>query len=84
MKTSNQTKLKQDQVKAHVTQAIFAHNIEIKRYCDKKDNFEPWISMIRQKRNQFTVEGIINIRKHFVSLDSVASYFVGNPVLEAH
>jgi len=37
-------------------------------------------SMIRQKRNQFTVEGIINIRKHFVSLDSVASYFVGNPV----
>ncbi len=29
----------------NVTHDIFTQNtIEIKRYCNKKDNFEPWIS----------------------------------------
>jgi len=27
--------LRQEPVKAHVTRDIFAHKIEIKRYCDK-------------------------------------------------
>ncbi len=30
--------------KALYTLNIFTHNIAIKRYCNKKDNFEPWMS----------------------------------------
>jgi len=29
--------------KALFTQDILTHNIVLKRYCDKKDVFEPWV-----------------------------------------
>jgi len=43
--------------RAHVTHDIFAHNIAIKRYCDKKDNYDTWISkgqgkLLTKKINQ--------------------------------
>jgi hypothetical protein len=35
-------------MQAHVTKTIFAHNIEIKIYGDKNNNFEPRVSMTNQ------------------------------------